>query len=470
MQWHKLMTRRNSIFMDSMKLYGASHLFLNLGYDYRVKNFKIVNYDNYFSEDYDLYVNNLKSKYKKDRNFLDNIFNSGISNIKKFEHEWEKTGKVNLTPLSDARLKEIFDEYVITLNKLMAYLYTPLFAEKILTEEVSNVIKKHSDESSVNELLPILTSPEELSATQKEKIDFFKMARKLGQDKVKNNKLINHHLLKWAWLGDHNFFGDFWKIDDITGRIKNSKNKNFDYEIAGIKQDLKNAKISYVKAVKKWNLTRSEKNIFKLAKKYVYFRTFRLDALFYSGFLVKNLLSEIAERSKLAYQELMMLSPEEVSRSIIDKNNHRGEILKRKNFFAIILKNYKVKIYSGKASYKFIESEIADHAVKEIKGNPAFPGVVRGYAKIILNRNDFHKFKLGEILVTPMTTPDFVPLMKDCSAIITDEGGITCHAAIVSREMKKPCVIGTKIATKVLRNGDLVEVDANKGIVKILKR
>ncbi len=69
-----------------------------------------------------------------------------------------------------------------------------------------------------------------------------------------------------------------------------------------------------------------------------------------------------------------------------------------------------------------------------------------------------------------MTTPDFIPAMKKASAIITDEGGITCHAAIVSRELKKPCIIGTTNATKILRNGDSVEVDANNGIVKILER
>ena len=68
-----------------------------------------------------------------------------------------------------------------------------------------------------------------------------------------------------------------------------------------------------------------------------------------------------------------------------------------------------------------------------------------------------------------MTTPDMVPIMKKAAAFVTDEGGITCHAAIVSREMKKPCIIGTKIATKILHDGQLVEVDANRGIVKIIK-
>ncbi|NCF75260.1 MAG: hypothetical protein GWO87_02115 [Xanthomonadaceae bacterium] len=69
-----------------------------------------------------------------------------------------------------------------------------------------------------------------------------------------------------------------------------------------------------------------------------------------------------------------------------------------------------------------------------------------------------------------MTSPDYIAGIKKASVIITDEGGLTCHAAIVSRELNKTCVIGTKIATKVLKDGDLIEVDANKGVVKILKR
>lgn len=69
-----------------------------------------------------------------------------------------------------------------------------------------------------------------------------------------------------------------------------------------------------------------------------------------------------------------------------------------------------------------------------------------------------------------MTNPDYVPAMRKASAFITDEGGILCHAAIVSREMKKPCIVGTKFATQILKDGDLVEVDADIGTVKILKR
>ena len=107
---------------------------------------------------------------------------------------------------------------------------------------------------------------------------------------------------------------------------------------------------------------------------------------------------------------------------------------------------------------------------KAIKGQVGSPGKIQGKVCIVLNASKFDHFKDGDILVTGMTRPEFVPLMKRASAIITDEGGITCHATIVARELKKPCIIGTKIATRVLHDGDLVEVNAERGIVTILER
>jgi pyruvate,water dikinase len=90
-------------------------------------------------------------------------------------------------------------------------------------------------------------------------------------------------------------------------------------------------------------------------------------------------------------------------------------------------------------------------------------------ANIILTTADFPKFKKGDVLITEMTRPEFVPLMKEAVAIITDEGGLTCHAAIVSRELNTPCIVGTKIATRIFKDGDMVEVDAERGVVRIIK-
>ena len=105
---------------------------------------------------------------------------------------------------------------------------------------------------------------------------------------------------------------------------------------------------------------------------------------------------------------------------------------------------------------------------QSVKGSSANRGVVRGIARVILESKDFVKLNRGDILVTTMTSVDFVPIMEKAGAFVTNEGGITSHAAIVAREMNKPCVIGTGKATQIFKDGDVVEVDADHGIVRII--
>jgi phosphoenolpyruvate synthase/pyruvate phosphate dikinase len=117
----------------------------------------------------------------------------------------------------------------------------------------------------------------------------------------------------------------------------------------------------------------------------------------------------------------------------------------------------------------YLERDVANMG-SPIKGTTAYNGFVRGKVRRIMGHEHINLIKKGEILVSPMTMPDFLPAMKKAAAFVTDEGGLTCHAAIVAREMKKPCIVGTKIATILLKDGDLVEVDANKSIVRIIKK
>ncbi|AEB94640.1 MAG: pyruvate, water dikinase [Metallosphaera sp.] len=100
-----------------------------------------------------------------------------------------------------------------------------------------------------------------------------------------------------------------------------------------------------------------------------------------------------------------------------------------------------------------------------VKGLAASPGIASGKARVLLDVKDAKEFQKGEILVTKMTDPDWVPVMKAASAIVTDEGGITSHAAIVSRELGIPAIVGAKEATKVLETGQEITVDATRGVV-----
>jgi len=104
-----------------------------------------------------------------------------------------------------------------------------------------------------------------------------------------------------------------------------------------------------------------------------------------------------------------------------------------------------------------------------IKGATAYPGIVQGKVKIVPDPRQAGKFNKGDILVAGMTRPDYLPLMKKAAAFITDGGGMLCHAAIIARELKKPCVIGTQNATKKLKNGMRVKIHASsQGLINII--
>ncbi len=122
---------------------------------------------------------------------------------------------------------------------------------------------------------------------------------------------------------------------------------------------------------------------------------------------------------------------------------------------------------STHTNYAFFEEHI-DVKLQELKGQVAFSGAARGRVRILKRRDQVAEFQAGEILVSPMTTPDFLPAMKSAAAIVTDEGGVTSHAAIIARELGVPCLIGTKFATELFKDGDMVEVDAVQGVVRRL--
>jgi phosphohistidine swiveling domain-containing protein len=223
--------------------------------------------------------------------------------------------------------------------------------------------------------------------------------------------------------------------------------------------ELKKEKKEIIKAYKNIKIDKKAvvpKELEKLVtdvRELVYFRTFRTDMLYEFCFLVRPILKRIAKHFGVKFEDLKDCCIYELL---------QGKFIKRRP----IMFTYRDKIYFS--DKPILSEDIIKN--KEVKGQVAYQGIVHGRVKIIKKAHETNKVKEGDILVTQMTFPSYVLAMKRAAAFITDEGGITCHAAIIAREMKKPCIIGTKIATKVLHDGDFVEVDANKGVVKILKK
>jgi phosphohistidine swiveling domain-containing protein len=193
-----------------------------------------------------------------------------------------------------------------------------------------------------------------------------------------------------------------------------------------------------------------------------------------------KLLDEIARRLLVTRIDLLSYSYLELSKAIQSGTPiPQEEVESRKtNGFAFTIKDGEFRLVTGAENIRaLIESEgegISEPFEKlinisEFKGTPASAGHITAKARVIEDASMISELEEGEILVTYMTTIEFIPAFKRAAAVITDEGGMSCHAAIISREFRIPCVVGTKIATRVIQTGDTLEVDAARGTIKILK-
>ena len=194
-------------------------------------------------------------------------------------------------------------------------------------------------------------------------------------------------------------------------------------------------------------------------------------------FLTRPFLNRLAEQLGISYREMTALSHNEIKEALAGKINSQELRVRAQDrgdmkWMVFSDENNKLAYIYNREDIKFFEETMiprADAETRELKGEIGNRGKVKGIIRIIMNVDDFSKFRPGEILVTTMTTPDFVILMQKSVAIVTDIGGMLCHAAIMSREINKPCVIGTRFATQILKDGDLVEVDADNGAVRIIE-
>jgi phosphoenolpyruvate synthase/pyruvate phosphate dikinase len=185
----------------------------------------------------------------------------------------------------------------------------------------------------------------------------------------------------------------------------------------------------------------------------------------------KSLFEEIGRRLNLTLVETKNCTLKELREFLINKKEiPKQELKDRIKYFKFVYKGDGFEIITKQDENKNLDSEIM-----EIKGQVAHPGYAKGIVRIVKESLDgplmetITQFKEGEILVSRTTSPDMIPAVKKAKAIVTEVGGLLCHAAIVSREFGIPCIVGTDIATRILKDGDLVEVDAEKGIVRKLQ-
>jgi len=393
-----------------------------------------------------------------DKSFLKRYKKMSLRVLKEFQ-KWLKNSTTQ-------NFNNRFKDFLIYSEKVM----TPWYLSVVLSDYAGELLVEKAREFgfSDNEIMNCL--PDNATLMIKEQREAIKIKGLLARagfldslgsfnfnflEILKNKKTlykkILQHVKKYEWVGTHHFWGESLTVEKFLNEIKNYKSLK---------------KTTH----KKIKLPTQLKIILQYSADLMYVRQYSPEIFDLAAYKSKNFLVQVAEKLGLTYSEMLYLTPREVNEYLqTGKQINFSAIPIRKNNFCILNNKNKEIIFQEEDVNYFKNIFVTKIIAKdELSGLVAFKGKVSGKVKVFLVPENLTKMETGDILVTPMTTPDFVPLMQKAGGIITDIGGLLSHAAIISRELKKPCIIGTKIATKMFKDGDLVEVDADKGAVRKL--
>jgi len=367
------------------------------------------------------------------------------------------------------QVKKIVEHY----TKLSTYLLAVNYYETALGVRMSELVKSkvgEMDEKFHNALVGV----RKFSGGAEELIALLKLAEELKAKKRRiessvAKKKLKAHLAKFFWLGSRWHLEADWTEEDFKERLENYLKINPTQELKKIYQSKEQPEKITQAFIKKYKLSKTEVEFIDLVKEFVYLRTFRSEILNKAGSLAKPFLQKIAQKLGLTFSELISLTSDEILAMLNSTANHKSKIKSRLEGFYSVIMDDNVQIFAGEERAHIDDLGVFLNPLSsqtELRGQVGWRGTVRGSVRVVLGESDIKKVKKGEILVAIMTSPNYVPAMEKAAGFVTDEGGILCHAAIISREMQKTCIIGTKDATRVLHDGDLVELDGETGIVR----
>jgi phosphoenolpyruvate synthase/pyruvate phosphate dikinase len=360
-----------------------------------------------------------------------------------------------LEKMNNKELAEFYIEYCKIWDEYTAFLWIIFYLADFYAEKGQDILKNKGVEISAKESealfspikrTGILELKDILMEYKKKKVE------KLPEKELK--KLVKNY----AWISCLDYINKPWKEKDLEDFYEHLEVSNDGLDFEGVVRNI--------------GLSKTDKDFFNQIREAAYLKdqrdVYRRLGIYYSF----SLFDEIAKRLRIDRKESVYLT----SYEILDALNGKlkvdlTEIKRRFNGFLIYRKDDRIVVNSDvKFIERFVRENVEGDEHKEIKGIVANKGHAKGIARIVLLVSDLKKVQKGDVLVSITTHPDFISAMQKASAFVTDEGGLMCHAAIVSREMKKPCIVGSKSATRLIKDGDLVEVDANKGIVKIVEK
>lgn len=384
----------------------------------------------------------------------------------------------DLASLTDPELNQLWSKfYEFGLKRFSSSsiidhfaLGTDEYIRALLRKEVySQPAGEHLSASEFTQVFATATAPVHQSFINQAEIDLLKIATQQSKQSIADYQ--QHYF----WI--NNNYTDAYVLPE----------QHFAHQLTAWKTSKKNLKVELIRLVntpkvnslrkrdlfKRFKFSTQLKSLIKISEDFSWWQDERKKATYLNIHMAMELVKEVAKRVGYEVDELRYATASEVQLLLKGHGPSRAELKERRKLSVVIMTREGLFIETGKQAEALRNQMFGHYAVDEtqdVRGLSACLGRVIGTVKVVKSVKEMSKVQAGDILVAVMTRPDYVPAMRKAAAIVTNEGGITSHAAIVSRELGIPCIIGTKIATEVFHDGDLIEVNANHGWVRKVRQ
>lgn len=471
-KWQPIVKAKTSVLFQWYVFEGHKERYLknSLGIKASLLNGKIVS-DEIFIDlnEWAKFEKDLASEVESNKDFLRKF----VSLCYQYSDELIQTSKrVGLVEgpreLKTRELLSLYEGYQDSVLALMPFMNGTLALDNILKKKIISAFEIDlgiRDQKEQDLLLSKLIIPKEKSYFVQETEALLGIALKLKKDKEADiEQVVRDYLEKFAWMSSIAYLGKFRTEDEAMEKVNNLIKENPEERLKEVKQIKKDTQNSYWEAFERIKKFPQLVELIDLGREFIYLQTYRLDVFFLAHFHACPLLEAIAQKFGLLVDELVYLTGDEIVDLLRERLKvNKKEIRNRMSDYALIEEGGKYTLLSGKQVKKVVRKATTERTVK---GTVANRGRATGKARLVYEVEDMSKVNKGDIIISPMTHPKLAPAIIKASGIITDFGGMLCHAAIVSREFGIPCLVGTKKSTRSFKDNDLIELNAYEGVAR----
>lgn len=397
----------------------------------------------------------------------------------KFEHyakryfkAGERFRKLDFSGMSDKQLAREAEKMLplqkqvrtlsITINGL------PLDGRNHLSNKMREELRDYMKEDCrFEQQWSFLTQVTRLSLRQKKEIEIAKLAESAGhRPAIEVKKRLRKIHEKYCWL-EYMYYGPPAAFQQFEDEMEEARKDNKSLKL---EEQLKTMSKYQEALMEKLKFGGREKHLVRLAQHVLWQKGWRKDVEYHGFYCYEPLFREIAKRRGAKdWKDLLYLLPWELRDFILHGKPALQIIKERRKFSCFIVDEKEIQMLVGTEARRFyrklgLEKDFSH--LQAARGQCAYAGKAWGRVRIIHLPKEMEKMRQGDIIISQATSPDLIIAMKKAAAIVTNTGGLICHAAIVARELKIPCIVGTGNATLIFKDGDMVEVDAEKGTIR----